>query len=218
MSLLEILPLAFVMIAGPQIITAFFLATTPHWARNSAAFLGGAAISITAVVTIAYLTAKGAKGAAGPAHAGTVDRIIDWVVLALMLFLIVYVYLNRKHSKKPKWMTRLQKAEPKLAFSLGLVLLGVFPSDIVTAIAAGLHLGRHDTPWWQCLPFVALTLLLLAVPAIAVALLGKRADTTLPKISDWMTQHGWIVNEIVLAFFAAITINGLVSGSWLRGI
>src|SRR5262249_28937891 len=92
-------------------------------------------------------------------------------------------------------------------------LLGVFPADIVTAIAAGLHLGRHDTPWWQCLPFVALTLLLLAVPAIAVALLGKRADTTLPKISDWMTQHGWIVNEIVLAFFAAITINGLVSGS-----
>ena len=79
--------------------------------------------------------------------------------------------------------------------------------------AAGLHLGRHDDPWWQCLPFVALTLLLLAVPAIAVTLLGKRAHTTLPRISDWMTQHGWIVNEIVLAFFAAIIINSLVSGN-----
>jgi hypothetical protein len=213
MSLLEILPLALVMVAGPQIISAFFLATTLNWARNSAAFLGGAAVSITTVVTIAYLVAWGTKRAAGPAHAGTADRIIDWVVLALMLFLIVYVYLNRKRGKTPKWMTRLEQAEPKFAFSLGLVLLGVFPSDIVTSIAAGLHVGRHGDPWWQCLPFVALTLLLLAVPVIAVTLLGKRADAILPKISGWMTQHGWIVNEIVLAFFAVITINGLVSGS-----
>ena len=98
MSLLEILPLALVMVAGPQIISAFFLATTLNWARNSAAFLGGAAVSITTVVTIAYLVAWGTKRAAGPAHAGTADRIIDWVVLALMLFLIVYVYLNRKRG------------------------------------------------------------------------------------------------------------------------
>jgi len=27
-----------------------------------------------------------------------------------------------------------------------------------------------------------------------------------------MTRHAWIVSEIVLAFFTAITINGLVSG------
>jgi hypothetical protein len=107
---------------------------------------------------------------------------------------------------------RLEEAEPKFAFSLGLVLLGVFPSDIVTSIAAGLHVGRHGDPWWQWLPFVALTLL-LAVPVIAVTLLGNRADTILPKISSWMTRHGWIVSEIVLAFFAVITINGLVSAS-----
>ena len=71
------------------------LATTQHWAKNSAAYVGGAAISITAVVTIAYLIARGTKTAAGPAHAGTVDRIIEWVVLALMLFWIAHVYLNR---------------------------------------------------------------------------------------------------------------------------
>ena len=55
-------------------------------------------------------------------------------------------------------------------------------------------------------------MLLLAVPAIVVALLGKRAHTVLPKISGWMNHHGWIVNEIVLAFFAALTISSLVTG------
>jgi len=80
-------------------------------------------------------------------------------------------------------MAKLQEAEPKFAFSLGLVLLGVFPSDIVTSIAAGLHVGHRGGPWWQCLPFVALTLL-LAVPAITVTILGKRAEIILPKISS----------------------------------
>jgi hypothetical protein len=59
---------------------------------------------------------------------------------------------------------------------------------------------------------VALTLLLLAIPGIVVTILGQRAETILPKVSGWMTQHAWIVSETVLAFFTAITTNGLVSG------
>lgn len=211
MDLLEVLPLAFVMIAGPQIISAFLLATSKRWASSSAAYAAGAAVSVTVTVTIAYLIARASKSAAGHAHAGTADKVIDGVVLAIMIFLIVHVYLNRKRSEPPKWMTRLQQAEPKFAFTLGLLLLGVFPSDIATAIAVGLHLGHLGDSWWQCLPFVALTVLLLALPALAVASLGKRADVLLPKISGWMTHHAWVVSEVVCAFFAAITIHGLVS-------
>jgi hypothetical protein len=164
------------------------------------------------VVTIAYVIARASKAAAGPRHAGTADRIIEWTILALMVFLIVHCYRTRKTSKPPKWMAKLQHATPTFAFLLGLVLLGVFPSDIVTSIAAGLHVGHREDPWWQCLPFVALTLLFLAFPAIAVTLLGKRSDAVLPKISTWMNRHSWIVSEIVLAFFTAITINSLVRG------
>jgi hypothetical protein len=212
MTLLEILPLAFVMIAGPQIVTSFFLATTQHWAKNSAAYVGGAAISVTAVVTIAYVIARASKTAAGPRNAGTADQVIGWIILALMLFLIVHAYLTRKTSKPPKWMARLQQATPKFAFLLGLALFGVFPSDIVTSIAVGLRVGDREGPWWQCLPFVALTLLFLAVPSIAAMLLGKRSNVVLPKISAWMNRNSWIVSEIVLAFFTAITINNLVGG------
>ena len=210
MSFAQLLPLAFVMIAGPQIVAAFFLATSDNWARNSLAYVSGAAISITTVVTIAYLVARGSKSAAGGEHSGTVDRIIDLVVLALMLFLIARVFLRRHESEPPKWMGKLQDARPRFAFALGMALLGVFPTDIAGSIAAGLHVGRHDDPYWQCLPFVALTLLFLAVPSLVVLVLGKRAHVVLPKIRDWMNQNAWVINEIVLVFFAGVTIDSLL--------
>lgn len=126
MSFAEILPLAFVMIAGPQIITSFSLATSERWAVSSLAYVAGAALSVTALVTIGYFVGKGVKGGAGSGHKGTADLIIDAVVLALILFLIVHVFLTRHTAKPPKWMSKLQTASPKFAFGLGFVLLGVF--------------------------------------------------------------------------------------------
>src|SRR4029450_8843017 len=150
MSFAEILPLAFVMIAGPQIISAFFLATSDNWAKNSLAYIAGGAVSITTFVTIAFYVGKGAKSAAGSNHSDTTGKIIEAIVLALVLFLIVRVYLTRKTCAPPKWMGKLQSAEPKFAFTLGLALLGVFPTDILTSITAGLHLAHAGDAWWQC--------------------------------------------------------------------
>ncbi len=139
MSLAAVLPLSFVMIAGPQIVSAFFLATSKDWAKNSLSYLAGAALSITAVVTLAYVAAKGAKVAAGARLAGTTGQVIDGIVLVLVLFLIAHVYLTRNTSEPLEWMGKLQDARPKFAFLLGLALLGVFPTDILSSITAGLH-------------------------------------------------------------------------------
>jgi Sap, sulfolipid-1-addressing protein len=209
MSFLQILPLAFVMIAGPQIISAFFLATSQRWAANSLAYVVGAAVSITTFATIAYFIASGAKDSADSEH--TANRTLDWIILALLVVLILRVYLTRKTSHPPKWMAKLQAAEPRFAFVLGLLLLGIFPTDILTSVTAGLYVGRHDDPWWHLLPFVGLALVILAAPSIGVVLLGKRADVVLPRVRDWMNRNAWVVSLVVLIFFAGLTINGLVS-------
>jgi hypothetical protein len=60
--------------------------------------------------------------------------------------------------------------------------------------------------------FCGLSGLLLAVSALCVAFLGKRADVVLPKIREWMDSHAWVVSEIVLVFFAALTISSIVKG------
>ena len=59
---------------------------------------------------------------------------------------------------------------------------------------------------------VALTLLLLGSPLLAVLVLGQRADVVLPRIRDWMNDNAWVVSEVVLVFFAVITVNSLAGG------
>jgi hypothetical protein len=199
------------MIAGPQVISAVFLATSEGWARNSLLFILGAAISITLTVTIAYLIVKGLKGTPKSSSKGSEGVILDSVLLALLLFLAIRVFRGRKEAEPPKWMGKLQDATPRFAFILGFLLLGVFPTDIVTSVTTGIKVAREGEPWWHMLGFVGTTLLLLAIPAILVLVLGTRAKVLLPKVREWMSSHSWIVSEIVIALFVAIEINSLLS-------
>jgi hypothetical protein len=45
---------------------------------------------------------------------------------------------------------KLEEEKPKGAFKLGFLLLGVFPTDILTSIAVGGSLRRTMTPCSQC--------------------------------------------------------------------
>jgi Sap, sulfolipid-1-addressing protein len=205
MDFAKILPLAFVMVAGPQIISAFFFATSGAWKKVSATYVLGAALSITAVVSIAYLLASGAESG-GEEDSGL--STIDYVVLALLVFAALNAFRSRKQSEPPRWMGKLQEATPKATLILGFLLLGFFPSDIVTSISVGSFLGSHGDEWVEVLPFIGLTLLLLASPALAVAMMGDRAQAVLPKIRDWMNTNSWIVSEVVIVFFVVIILSG----------
>jgi Sap, sulfolipid-1-addressing protein len=195
--------MAFVMIAGPQILSAIFLATSEHWRRNSAAYLAGAALSVTAIVTIAYFVGSGVS------DAGASDDTLDIVVLVLLVAAALHTFLGRKEAEPPKWMGRLQTANPKFSFRLGFLLLGVFPTDILTSWAVGTYLASHGDPWWHYLPFVGLTLLFLALPTILILVFGHRAQAFMPKVRDWMNTNSWIVSEVVIVFFIAIAANSL---------
>jgi Sap-like sulfolipid-1-addressing protein len=202
----KILPLAFVMVAGPQIISAFFFATSESWAKVSAAYVFGAALSITAVVSAAYLLSKGASSSSEESDSGL--STIDYVVVALLVFAAIHTFRSRNQSEPPKWMGKLQAATPRTTFVLGFLLLGFFPSDIVTSVSVGGYLANHGDPWWHGLPFVGFTLLLLGLPALLVAVLGSRAEEFLPKARDWMNTNSWIVSEIVIVLFIAIVLSG----------
>lgn len=206
MDFVKILPLAFVMVAGPQIISAFFFATSENWKKISAAYVLGAAVSISLVVGAAYLLSKGAAGAKDEGESGL--STLDYVILVLLLFAMFKNYRGRNASEPPKWMGKLQNATPKTALVLGFLLLGFFPSDIVTSFSVGAFLANNGDTYLKALPFIGLTLLFLASPSLGVLLLGKRAQVVLPKIRDWMNQNSWIVSEVVLVFFVIIILTG----------
>jgi hypothetical protein len=206
MNVLAVLPLAIVMVAGPQIISSFFFATSEKWQSDSIAYILGAAVGLLVVITIAFLVAKGITSGGTESESGS--RTLDFVIVALLFLAMAYVFSRRRNTKPPKWMGKLQAATPKFTFILGFLLLGFFPSDILTSIAVGAHLANHGETWLHAVPFVFLTVLFLALPALAVLILGQRAEARLPKVRDWMNENSWIVSEIVLAFFIAIVLLG----------
>ena len=203
-TILQILPLAFVMIAGPQILSAIFFATTEQWRLNATAYVLGAALSISIIVTLAFLLSSGAS------DAGIADDTIYYVVLALLLYAMVHAFRTRNTAEPPKWMGKLETATPRFCFVLGFLLLGVFPSDLIVSISVGAHLSVQNAPVWYYLAFLALTLLFLALPSLTVLIMGKRGEALLPKARDWMNTNSWIVNELVLLLFVGLVISDIV--------
>jgi Sap, sulfolipid-1-addressing protein len=205
-NLLTILPMAIVMVAGPQMVSAVFLATSDTWRRSSVAYLAGAATAITAGTAIAYGAARLLKGSLGGDRDGSGNSLLDVVIVVLLLVLMVVVFVRRKDTKPPRWMGQLQHATPGFAYKLGLLLFLLMPTDIITMLTVGSHLARGGSPWWQVVPFLLLTLLLVGLPALIVVLLGRRALAVLPKVRDWMSANSWVVSEIVIVFFLVVTI------------
>ncbi len=203
MSLLVVLPLAVVMVAGPQFLSAIFLATTERWRENSAAYILGAAASISLAVYFAFALGLGAI------EQGQSRRTLKLVILAILLVAMAHTYLTREQSEPPKWMGRLQAATPRFSLRLGFLLLGAFPTDIITSLTVGSYFAANDIPLTHAIPFVLATLTLLALPALAVLVLGSRAEAALPRIRKWMNANAWLVNEAVLLFFVAMLLNGL---------
>ncbi len=208
LDLFKVLPMAVVMVAGPQIISALLLATSARALQDSAAFIAGATLATTIGVTAAYLLSRTLAASV----IGSRSDVIDYGVIILLLILIVLVFRKRRNTRPPKWMSELQTATRRFSFNLGFLLFLLMPADIVTMITVGAYVAHHGSPWWHTLLFVLITTLLVGIPLIVLLLLGKRANIVLPRIGDWIDTNSWIVNEIVIGFFLVMTVSGLESG------
>src|SRR5262245_22284315 len=106
-------------------------------------------------------------------------------------------------------MGKLQTPSPGFAFKLGFLLLGIFPTDILTSIAVGSFISNKGDPWYYYFPFLALTLFFLALPSLTLLVSGERGARALPKVRDWMNDNSWVVNEVVIIFFIVLTASNL---------
>lgn len=209
MSLVEVLPLAVVMIAGPQILSSVFLATSEQWRANSTAYVVGAALAIGLVVSIAY-TLGNRFSETGALLGTSAKQLLYLVVLGFLVYAAVETYRKRTVSKPPAWMGKLTNASPRFSLKLGFLLLGVFPTDIVTSISVGTYLAANGAPVTDAAGFISLTLFFLAVPSLSVFLLGERAETALPEIRDWMDDNSWLISEAVILLFVVLTLRNLL--------
>src|SRR5215218_5457030 len=122
---LSVIPLAITMNAGPQIMSAIIFVTASKPLKLSTYFLAGVVIAVTVGVTVTYTLATVLGNSIALGHSS------DNGSLAV---LSIRSYLGRETSEPPRWLGAMQNAKPRTAFLAGLLLLSVFPSDLVILI------------------------------------------------------------------------------------
>ena len=200
---LTVLPMAVVMSAGPQIVTAIFLATSRNPKRNSLAFLVGVTAATTIGVSVFYFLGFELGGDDGGGKSW-----LDWVIIALLALLAIRIILKRKETEPPKWMARLERASPRFAAAMGFLLYSYMPTDAIAMATVAAYLVNQGEPWWHSLGFVALTVAIAGLPFTVLLLMGDRAEELLPRLRRWMTDNSWIVNLAVILFFLAMALFG----------
>jgi hypothetical protein len=192
------------MVMGPQILTAIFLVTSHEPVKNSGAMLIGVILAASASVLIWFalvdLIGIDPKEGGGP-------TTVDWIVAGLLALLAIRVFMTRGTAETPKWMSALQEAEPKRAFSLGFLLIFLMPTDIIAVISTVNFLHDNKLDAIDGWPLVAATTVLMALPIGAYLLLGHRAREAMPRIRDWLTTHSWLVNFVVIVYFIYQTLS-----------
>lgn len=186
------------MVMGPQILTAIFLVTSKEPVKNSVAMLIGVlvAASLSILIWFGLYDALNIKP-----HSGAGPGTADYVVAGLLALAGIHTFLGRGHASVPKWMTALEQAEPRRAFSLGFLLILLFPGDIVAVIATVHWLHDNHDNLLHGWPLVAGATLLMALPILAYLLLGRRAREAMPGIRDWLATNAWLVSIIVYIYF-----------------
>jgi hypothetical protein len=186
------------MVMGPQILTAIFLVTSREPVKNSIAMVIGVVLAacISLAIWFGIVKAVGIdpKEGGGPTTA-------DWIVAGLLALAAIHTFLGRGTASVPKWMTALQEAEPKRAFTLAFLLILLMPTDIVAVISTANWLHDNDKDLLHGWPLIAATTLLMALPFLAYLLLGHRARNAMPRIRDWLTSNAWLVNIVVIVYF-----------------
>jgi hypothetical protein len=206
---LAVLPLAITMNAGPQIMSAIIFVTANKPLKLSAYFITGVVIAVSVGVTITYTlaTVLGNSVSLGdPSHSGSLGNIIQYLLVGLLVFLSIRSYVGRETSEPPRWLGALQNAGPRTAFTTGLLLLSVFPSDLVILVTVGVNLAQQNASLVGAVPFVAATILIAALPMLSYLLFRHRAERAMPKVRDWMNTHSWLVNIIVYVVFILLIL------------
>jgi Sap, sulfolipid-1-addressing protein len=197
------------MMAGPQIMSAIIFVTSPKAVRLSVAFITGAAIG----VTVGVLVTKGLASLLGDSTSlgdssdeGSLGNIIQYGLVVLLIVAAIRSYVKRATVEPPKWLGGLMEANERRAFTLGLLLLTVFPSDAMVLLTVGINLEQTGSSVVDALPFMGLTVFIAALPLLVYLLFRGRAAEAMPKVRDWMNTHSWLVNIIVYCIFIALIL------------
>jgi hypothetical protein len=204
----KLLPLAITMMAGPQIMSAIVLVTGEKPVRPSLAFVTAVAIAATAgILILTGLVSLLGISLSSSSSPSTASKIIQVALVGLLIAGSIKTYFGRETAEPPKWMGSLQAASVGRAFTLGLMLILLMPSDLVIMLTTAVHLQSNQESVTTAWALVALTTLVAALPILGYLLFRERAVTVMPRVRNWMNTNSWLVNIIVFAIFIVLIVS-----------
>src|SRR5215207_7038390 len=156
-----VIPLAITMNAGPQIMSEIIFVTANKPLKLSAYFITGVVIAVTVGLTVTYTLASvlgNSVSLGDSSDSGSLGNIIQYVLVGLLVLLSIKSYVGRETSEPPRWLGAMQNAKPRTAFMAGLLLLSVFPSDLVILVTVGVNLAQQNASLLGAVPFVVATI------------------------------------------------------------
>ncbi len=205
----DILPLAITMMAGPQIMSAIVFVTSERAAKNSLAFVLGVLLATTAGLAAlrGLLSLLGDNVSLGDSSdSGSAGHIIQYALIALLVAAAIKNYVRRETVEPPKWLGKLQEADPSQAFRTGLLVILFMPSDLIVMLTVATNLEHSGDSFGAAVPFILLTALIAALPLLGYLIFHRRAVGAMPKLRDWMNANSWLVNIIVCAIFILLIV------------
>ena len=205
----NILPLAVTMMAGPQIMSAIVFVTSERAVKNSTAFVLGVLIATTIGVAAlrGLLSLLGDNVSLGdPSDSGSTGHIIQYALVALLIAAAIKNYVRRETVEPPKWLGKLQGADPSQAFRTGLLVILFMPSDLIVMVTVATNLEHGGDALGAAVPFILLTALIAALPLLGYLIFHRHAVRAMPKLRDWMNSSSWLVNIIVCVIFILLIL------------
>jgi hypothetical protein len=205
---IQVIPMAIIMMLGPQILSAMFILTGKNRVRASLAYIisifCAASLGTLALMFLIDIFNLGAPSDSDPS---TLVTVIKYAVVALLAFGIYKNYRDRDKKITPKWMKVIMAGKAKDNFKLGFFLVYVAPTDLTVMFSVAFYLKINNNDFLDALPFLLTTAFIAALPLLISLIFRKKSEIFLPKANAWLTENSWMVQVFVLALFIYLILS-----------
>lgn len=199
---LQVIPMAIIMMLGPQILSALFILTGKNRVRASLSYIFSifcaATLGTVFIMLVIDLLNLRVPSETEPSQ---IIMPIKYALVGLLGFGIYKNYRDRNKKITPRWMKVIMAGDVKDNFRLGFFLVYVAPTDLTVMASVAFYLKIHDKPILDALPFLLTTAFIAALPLLVSLVFRKRSEIFLPKANKWLTKNSWMVQAFVLALF-----------------